>query len=97
LQLFRWTTSEEDEEGSHQMRPRVLVMSRSGEAVGNGPGQLTLTDDRGGFKFIHFNQGGDDASDQAVLQEHLGVLGSAEAPSGRILEEVMDSEDESNK
>jgi hypothetical protein len=27
----------------------------------------------------------------------LGVLGSAEAPSGRILEEVMDSEDESNK
>jgi hypothetical protein len=94
LQLFRWTTSEEDEEGYQQTKPRVLVMSRSGEAGGNN--QLTLTDDRGGFRFIHFNQGGDDASDRAVLQEHLGVLSSTEAPGGRILEEVADSEDESN-
>jgi hypothetical protein len=93
LQLLRFANSD-DEDGSQQSRPRVLIVSRSGESEGNS--SFTLTDS-GGFKFTPFVQGGDDESDQVTLNpEQLEQLRSAEAPVGRILEEV-DSEDESSK
>jgi hypothetical protein len=90
LQLFNYPTSD-DGDASQQARPRVLVMTQSGE---NGALELT---DGGNFNVIYFGRSDGDEGAQVDLQQHSEALGSTNAPGGRVLEEVMDSEDESNK
>ena len=95
LRVLQIANSDEDEDGSQQTRPRVLILSRSGENEGNRR-FLTADDEGGRFKFIHFAQDDDGESDEVVLtSENVAMLSSTEAPVARILEE--DSEDESNK
>jgi len=94
LRVYEIENSGDDEDGSQQTRPRVLIISRSGSNEGRRLFPLTAGEESGTFKFIHF---GGAEGDQAVLgPEQMELLRSTKTPVGRVLEEV-DSEGESSK
>ena len=94
-QLYEVQNSDDNEDGSQQTRPRVLVISRPGSNEGSRVFPLTAGNENGTFRFIHFNPGAED--DQVVFgPEQMDLLRSTASPVGRVVEEV-ESEDESSK
>lgn len=95
MRVWELTNSEDDEDGSQRHKPRVLIISRSGDNESSPVFPLTASDEGGRYNFIHLGQAAE--GDQVILgPEQVELLRSTEAPVGRVLEEV-DSEDESSK